>query len=348
MKLVLVFATGLPFINALDIEFNRITCDQSLPAYVLQDNLKVTCNGGSNTRCTFGETVQITGTMQYKNLYKHFLSEDQGWGNNWNQQAQQQQYYQQYEQQYNQQYEQQYQQQQQEEEVEYAQEEQMQDDGEEVVEQENQNPWNTWNTTGYASADLKLLSIEYTLFNHLPFNFCGDWVRAGQYNTNPCPYDGTYTFSIPYELPWDDGDITTWFATGWEGVSDLIIYKGNVEHDNADLLASCVVHWKTFVTQSDETEGWKTLPSAAQTAIIMVSVLAFLCCCCIYLSCCISRRRRRHITDADYAPDLEDTETSKAEFTLFDDEKTRSEKKKKAKDEMIHKINLSLKEPDWA
>lgn len=208
--------------------------------------------------------------------------------------------------------------------------------------------WNSWNTTGYASADLKLLSIEYNLFNYLPFNFCGDWVRAGQYNNNPCPYDGTYTFSIPYTLPWDDGDITTWFATGWQGVSDLIIYKEATEEGSPDLLASCQMHWKTYVTQADEADGWKTLPSAAQTGIILAAIAAFMCCCCMYLSCCRRRKRKRHITDADYAPDLEDTtETSKAEFTLFDDSKSRAAKKKAAKDDMIHKINLTLKEPDW-
>jgi hypothetical protein len=314
--------------------------------------------------------------VQYKNLYKYLLGETENWGYNWNQnqqQNQQQQYSQQYSQynQYSQQYSQysqyqqysqysQYQQynqyQQQQEEVEEGQEDQQAQEGEEAQAEEEQNQnqqnqqqqqptWNEWNTTGYASADLKLLSVEYNLFNYLPFNFCGEWVHAGQYNNNPCPYDGTFTFSIPYNLPSDDGDITTWFATGWQGVSDLSIYK---DASDSELLASCTMHWKTFVTQVDESEGWKTLPSAAQSAIILTSLLAFMLCCCTYLTCCRRRRRRRHITDADYTPGDDGTEAApKAEFTLFDDEKTRSAKKKAAKDEMVHKINLSLKEPDW-
>jgi hypothetical protein len=194
------------------------------------------------------------------------------------------------------------------------------------------------NNTGYASADLNLLSVEYNLFNFLPFNFCGDWVRGGQYNENACPYDGQYLFSVPYTLPWDDGDITTWFATGWQGNSNLIIYSAPSE-DNSTLLASCTLHWKTYVTRSESVdEGWKTLPSAAQVAIIMASVLAFMCCCCFYLSCCRRRRRKRHVTDLDYEG---------ADFKIFDDKKIKEEQIKKEKDELLYKINVNMKEPDW-
>lgn len=64
-KLVLLFAAGLSSISdALDLEFHSITCDDSLPAYVLQDNLRISCDGGANTRCTFGSTVQISGTSK--------------------------------------------------------------------------------------------------------------------------------------------------------------------------------------------------------------------------------------------------------------------------------------------
>jgi DNA mismatch repair ATPase MutL len=286
--------------------------------------------------------------VQYQNLYTHFIAENeqeyqqqqykynqQQQYNQYNQQQQYNQYNQYYQQQYNQYY------QGQEEQTQYEEDEEQQN-------QNQQQQWEQWNTTGYASADLKLLSLEYTLFNFLPFNFCGDWVQQGRYNSNPCPYDGMYTFTIAYTLPWDDGDITTWFATGWQGVSDLVIYKNATESKNNELLASCTMHWKTYVTHADESEGWKTLPSAAQAVIIMVSILSCMLCCCTYLTFCRRQRRRRHVTDADYAPgEREETETSKTEFTLFDDEKTREQKQKRAKDEMIHKINLSLKEPDW-
>jgi hypothetical protein len=310
--------------------------------------------------------VLIPLLVQYQNLSNHFIGENEQWNNNQNQQQQYYQYnpYYQYNQQqynqqqysqygqygqYNSQYNQNNQQQQyssyyQQQEVEEGQEDQV----EETQYQDQQQQSNIWNTTGYASADLKLLSLEYSLFNFLPFNFCGDWVRQGQYNNSPCPYDGVYTFTIAYTLPWDDGDITTWFATGWQGVSDLIIYKNATQSDDNELLASCTMHWKTYVTQGDESDGWKTLPSAAQAAIIMVSILAFLLCCGTYLTCCRRNRRRRHVTDADYAPgESAEIVAPKGEFTLFDDKSTREQKQKRVKDEMIHKINLSLKEPDW-
>ena len=199
------------------------------------------------------------------------------------------------------------------------------------------------NNTGYASADLNLLSVEYNLFNFLPFNFCGDWVSSGRYNDGACPSDGQYTFSVPYTLPWDDGDITTWFATGWQGNSNLIIYSSPAE-DNSTLLASCTLHWKTYVTKNETAdEGWKTLPSAAQVAIIMASVLACMCCCCFYLSCCRRRRRKKHVTDIDYEG------TDLGRFKIFDDKKIKEEQKKKEKDELLYKINVNMKdEPDWA
>ena len=208
------------------------------------------------------------------------------------------------------------------------------------------------NSTGYVSADLRLLSVEYSLFNYLPFNFCGDWVREGQYSNAPCPYDGTYSFNIPYMLPWDDGDLTTWFATGWQGYSDLIIYNNSTEHDDNQLLASCELHWKTYVTKTDESEGWKTLPSAAQAAIILAAIAVSMCLCCTWLACCRRRRRRkRHVTDADYAPGyvFNDGEPEpKTNFKkMLESSKERENRQKQEKEDMVHKINLNMKEPDW-
>ncbi len=203
-------------------------------------------------------------------------------------------------------------------------------------------------TLGYASADLKLLSVEYALFNYLPFNFCGDWVQSGTYNVNACPNDGTYSFGVPYTLPWDDGDITTWFATGWQGYSNLKIWSNSTGSEQDELLTSCVLHWKTYVTPMNEEDGWKTLPSAAQATIILgiMAVLMFFC--CAYLSFCRRRRRNRHVTDADYAkPDEEGGETPTTDFTIFESEKDRLERARKEKEENVHKININMKEPDW-
>lgn len=281
--------------------------------------------------------------MQYNGLYQHF-----GGGNQQQEQSQaQQEYYYQnyYQDQYQYQYQYQYQEQQQQEGDEEPNEgeEQQADDKDEAEAGQDQQ----LNSTGYASADLRLLSIEYTLFNYLPFNFCGNWVQTSQNNMNACPYDGTYTFSIPYYLPYDDGDITTWFATGWQGYSDLIIYKYGKHSESNEILASCTLHWKTYVTAADEEDGWKTLPSAAQSAIIIVSVAAFMCLSCTYLACCRRRlRRNRHVTDADFATGDEVAPTTT--FKMFESKESQQDSQQQRKEDIVHRINLSLKEPDWA
>jgi len=259
--------------SALDIEFDKAVCDQTLPAYIYDGNLEMTCDNGMNSRCTFGSNVQISGMMTYNRLYQHVF--------------------------------------------------------------------NT-NNTGYASANLKLLSVEYSLFKMLPFNFCGNWVQLGMYSSHACPYDGSYYFSVPYVLPWDDGDITTWFATGWQGYTDLVIYDSPYEEE-ASKLASCTLHWKTYVTRSDDDEGWRELPSAVQSTIVLASLLACMCCCCFYLSCC--RRRRKHVTDIDYAID-DGGGAPRTDFRILK-EKDIEELKKKQKEDLTYKINVNLKEPDW-
>jgi hypothetical protein len=52
-------------VRALDIEFDKITCDQTLPAYVSDGNLQMTCNNGNDSRCSFGTTVAISGVSKW-------------------------------------------------------------------------------------------------------------------------------------------------------------------------------------------------------------------------------------------------------------------------------------------
>ncbi len=166
----------------------------------------------------------------------------------------------------------------------------------------------SYNGTGYASANLKLLSVEYSLFNNFPINFCGDWVQA--YNSTDdelsCPdLDGYYYFNVPYTLPFDSDDLTTWFATGWSGVSDLQVRRGDSE--DSSLLMDCELHWHTYVTPS-QADGWKTMPSAAQAGIVLASIFSAILCCCMYMACC--RKRTRHVTDVSYYNDMADYEVS--------------------------------------
>lgn len=252
---LLLASAYISSIGALDIAFDRIQCDQSLPAYASADDVRMTCDDGQNTRCSFGQDAMIRGTLQYHNLDQY-----------------------------------------------------------------------SYNGTGYASANLRLLSVEYNLFDSYPIDFCGDWIEPYNYSYSgdTCPgWDGFYYFNVPYTLPWDDDDITTWFATGWQGVSTLQVYSG--KSADSTLLTDCTLHWHTFVTPSEE-DGWKTMPSAAQTGIILASVLAFMCCCCTYITCC--RQRKKHVTDVGYASEY----GASTDFKKFEEKKEKRRKRKKNRD----------------
>ncbi len=167
--------------------------------------------------------------------------------------------------------------------------------------------YNLNNTMGYTSAKLQLMTMEYELFKLLPFNFCGEWIMNAAYSYQECPSDGVYHFEVPYKLPESEG-ISTWFATGWQGVSYLKIYKS--QQDASAKLAHCKIHFKTFVTNAGE-ENWYALPSAAQTTIILFGVLGVLFLIVLCLAC---RPRRKHPTDDDYATSfkqMEDDENDK-------------------------------------
>lgn len=191
------------------------------------------------------------------------------------------------------------------------------------------------NNTGYASANLKLLSMEYSLFKYLPFDFCGSWVTPSEDNGDECPTDGVYGFSLPYVLPWDDQDITTWVATGWQGTTNLVVYSNSSA--SATTLASCKLHWKTYVTQSSE-DGWHTLPSAAHSAIILACIMAAMCLFCTYLTCCRRRGRNKAMLDViEPTPEGEAT----GSFKRMDD--SNDEKSKS-----LLKLKANTTDPDWA
>jgi hypothetical protein len=149
------------------------------------------------------------------------------------------------------------------------------------------------NTTGFSSAKLQLMTLEYDLFQFLPFNFCGEWIENASYNYQECPEDGVYHFEIPYQLPETEG-ISAWFASGWEGISYLKIYGS--ESDQSAMLTHCKLHFKTYVTDTGE-ENWYTLPSAATATIILFSILG-----CLFMTvlCLACRPRKKHPTDDDY------------------------------------------------
>jgi len=179
------------------------------------------------------------------------------------------------------------------------------------------------NGLGYVSANLRLMSVRYDLLELFPIDLCGDWIESYTGNSSEiCPgWDGSYYFSLPYTLPYDKDDITTWLATGWQGVSRLNIYAG--ASASSTLLTDCKLYWHIYVTPpTDEVDGWKQLPSGAQVGVVVASILAFFCCCCSYLTCC--RRRRRHV-----ANNIESDDGDLTAFKVLDDKEDKRKGRKK-------------------
>jgi hypothetical protein len=153
--------------------------------------------------------------------------------------------------------------------------------------------YTNYNSTGYASANLQMLSLEYELFDLLPFNFCGQWVQNGYgYSNVTCPNDGYYHFDLTYQLP--ETDKTSWFASGWTATSEIMIVSSR--GDNPSILADCKLQFHTYVTQSQESE-WQSLPSAAVVTLSLVGVVVAMC----SVICCLAcRKKKKRVTDRDF------------------------------------------------
>ena len=200
------------------------------------------------------------------------------------------------------------------------------------------------NTTGYASADLQLMTLEYELFQLLPFNFCGDFIKRSAYNFNYCPQNGKYHFEVPYTLPQQHDDYATWFASGWAGTSYLSIHTAR--DADSPLLAHCKLEFKTFVTQSNES-GWQTLPSAAVVTLILAGIVACMFSMLCFMAC---QPRKKHVTDDIYENEfraLEEESPQQAEMTA----KIKSNNKNKRKSTLQVQADsdwLPLGDADWA
>ena len=117
------------------------------------------------------------------------------------------------------------------------------------------------------------------------------------------PTDGVTDFEVPYTLP-TSFDATTWFASGWRGVSYLQIQADR--YNSSATLAHCKLTFETFVTQSND-EDWQTLPSAAVATISLLSIIAAMLMCICCLAC---RPSRKQVTDDAYFGRKEDPVTA--------------------------------------
>ena len=167
-------------------------------------------------------------------------------------------------------------------------------------------------TMGYATGNLQLMTVDYDLFQLLPIDYCGDWVYDSNFG---CPDDGIYHFQFPYQLPGAEG-INAWFASGWQGISYIKVYSA--EKTTSTLMAHCKLHFKTYVTDSGES-NWYTLPSAAQATIVLFGVIGSLFLIILCMACRTSNEP--HPTDPDYTTDYKTMdEDGKTVATKADEE----------------------------
>jgi hypothetical protein len=141
--------------------------------------------------------------------------------------------------------------------------------------------------TGYATADLHLMTLDYKLFSGMAVKFCGDWIYSSKQDGDFCPDDGIYHFETLYQLP-ESTDYKTWFATGWKGTSTISIRTKRNASDGSEqgnLLGYCEMHFSTYTTKSDSDE-FKTLPSAMIVTLSLAAAAAAFSLCAFYLACC--------------------------------------------------------------
>jgi len=231
-----VFALLALFVGShgLDLELRKVTCDESLPAYISQGDISWECSDGG-TRCPMGDTATISGGITYNNLA--------GYTN--------------------------------------------------------------YNSSGYATATLNMLTLEYELFELLPFNFCGDWVKNanGYYSNSSCPYDGYYHFDLSYTLPPNPGR-TTWFASGWTATSEIVIFNSRTE--GSAILTDCLLEFHTYVSQhtvNANGDEWQAVPSAASVTIVLLGIAVLMC---VTICCLACRTRKQRVTDRDFGAEEDD------------------------------------------
>jgi hypothetical protein len=143
---------------------------------------------------------------------------------------------------------------------------------------------------GYATGDISLMAMDFSLFEMMPIPLCDASLTAGSSNANQCPGDGSYDYSVVYNLPKSGADSASWLASGWSGTGYLEIYAAQDQVDM--LIGKCTIGLKTSVTHSSATQGLFQTPSAATTTGIVLGALAAAALVCVYCYCCCKKRQK--------------------------------------------------------
>ncbi|GKZ00104.1 hypothetical protein MPSEU_000963800 [Mayamaea pseudoterrestris] len=149
---------------------------------------------------------------------------------------------------------------------------------------------------GYLSSDMELVTLQYQFFDKAQIPLCSDGLTATT-DDAACPGDGSYQFSVEYNLPSAGNEHQSWLASGWNGNGVIQIFA---EADENMLIGECTFVLDTFVTPATEANFYSRTvnpPSAAATVGIVMGALAVLGLICLYCYCC--RRKSKVLADTD-------------------------------------------------
>jgi hypothetical protein len=145
------------------------------------------------------------------------------------------------------------------------------------------------------STDVELMTLKYTFQDMMPVPLCSEYLTAGENNGGECPADGTYAFSVSYDLPSAGEQSTSWLASGWAGSGSIRMYA---EEDESMLIGDCTFNLKTYVTPTAE-KGFFQTPSAAATVGIVLGTLAAVALLCLWCYCCAKKKKQKVTGSAD-------------------------------------------------
>ena len=65
-KFLTLLLACISCVGALDIAFDELYCNKSLPVYATAGDVQMTCNDEQSTRCSFGQDVSLRGSCELK------------------------------------------------------------------------------------------------------------------------------------------------------------------------------------------------------------------------------------------------------------------------------------------
>jgi hypothetical protein len=138
------------------------------------------------------------------------------------------------------------------------------------------------NNVAYATANVSLFNLDFSLFEMKPIYLCSDAVKGnsayGGYQYN-CPNDGSYNYSVNYTLP--SAGSKSYLGSGWTPSGTIKLFS---QKDSSMLIGSCNITLTTYVTpqsgQEYQTPSASIVSAAVLGTLLALTLLLFCCCCC--------------------------------------------------------------------